>query len=275
MSADPFENVKATILSAHESTTPREKVNFYNSWAKNYDQHVAVLDYRAPTLAADSVLPHFSGSRKSAALLDVACGTGLVAKQMKKHGFELFVGVDGSDAMLNEAKESGLYQDLKQCLLGEEPFPALWAGFFDVVMIVGALSLGQVPVAVVRDLCEAAKPGGLICMTTRSNSDNLEYKTALERELQQMEKEGLWSCVEITELLSLSSSSLLLLRSSNASSRRQIVNPYGNHVTSDTSVGHQLSRSSEPEDSSPYADRVNTSSHATTQAIFTFGPRRD
>lgn len=33
------------------------------------------------------------------------------------------------------------------------------AGFFDVVMIVGALSLGQVPVAVVRDLCEAAKPG--------------------------------------------------------------------------------------------------------------------
>lgn len=37
-------------------------------------------------------------------------------------------------------------------------------------------------------------------MTTRSNSDNLEYKTALERELQQMEKEGLWSCVEITEV---------------------------------------------------------------------------
>uniref|UniRef100_A0A3P9L4A6 Methyltransferase like 27 n=1 Tax=Oryzias latipes TaxID=8090 RepID=A0A3P9L4A6_ORYLA len=200
MSAGPFENVKATILSAHESTTPREKVNFYNSWAKNYDQHVAVLDYRAPTLAADSVLPHFSGSRKSAAVLDVACGTGLVAKQMKKRGFELFVGVDGSDAMLNEAKESGLYRDLKQYLLGEEPFPALWAGSFDVVMIVGALSVGQVPVAVVRDLCEAAKPGGLICMTTRSNSDNLEYKTALERELQQMEKEGLWSCVEITEV---------------------------------------------------------------------------
>lgn len=33
------------------------------------------------------------------------------------------------------------------------------AGSFDVVMIVGALSVGQVPVAVVRDLCEAAKPG--------------------------------------------------------------------------------------------------------------------
>lgn len=33
-----FENVKAVILSAHESSTTREKLNFYNSWAQNYDQ---------------------------------------------------------------------------------------------------------------------------------------------------------------------------------------------------------------------------------------------
>ena len=33
-----FENVKAVILSAHESSTTREKLDFYNSWALNYDQ---------------------------------------------------------------------------------------------------------------------------------------------------------------------------------------------------------------------------------------------
>lgn len=33
-----FENVKAVILSAHESSTTVEKLNFYNSWAQNYDQ---------------------------------------------------------------------------------------------------------------------------------------------------------------------------------------------------------------------------------------------
>ena len=33
-----FETVKAVIVSAHKSTTPREKVNFYDSWAENYDQ---------------------------------------------------------------------------------------------------------------------------------------------------------------------------------------------------------------------------------------------
>ncbi|KAM6907272.1 methyltransferase-like protein 27 [Xenentodon cancila] len=195
-----FEHVKAVILSAHKSTTSKEKINFYNTWADNYDQDVAVLDYRAPSLATNSISSHFSGRREAAVVFDVACGTGLVAKQMKKHGFGHFVGVDGSEAMLDVARESGLYQDLKQFLLGEEPLPAQWESLFDVVVIVGALSVGQVPVGVVRDLCKTSKSGGFICMTTRSNCDNLEYKAALESELRQMEEEGLWTCVEVTEV---------------------------------------------------------------------------
>ncbi|XP_040908325.1 methyltransferase-like protein 27 isoform X4 [Toxotes jaculatrix] len=194
-----FENVKAVILSAHKSTTVREKVNFYNSWAENYDQDVAVLDYRAPSLAANSISSNFRGDREAAVVLDVACGTGLVAKQLKRHGFTQFVGIDGSEAMLDLARESGLYQDVKQSMLGEEPLPVQW-GSFDVAVIVGALSVGQVPVGVVRELCKSTKPGGYVCMTTRSNRDNLEYKGTLEHELKQMEEEGLWSCVEVTEV---------------------------------------------------------------------------
>ncbi|XP_022063819.1 methyltransferase-like protein 27 isoform X3 [Acanthochromis polyacanthus] len=160
MSAVPnaFENVKAVILSAHKGTTSKEKVDFYNSWAENYDQDVAVLDYRAPRLAANSISSHFRGDREAAVLLDVACGTGLVARQLKNHGFGHFVGIDGSEAMLEVARESGLYQDLKQFLLGEEPLPVQWENAFDVVVIVGALSVGQVPVCVVRDLCKSTKP---------------------------------------------------------------------------------------------------------------------
>lgn len=202
MSSDTkvFENVRAVILSAHEGTTLKEKVNFYNSWAKNYDQDVAVLQYRAPCLAASSISSHFSGEREAAVVLDVACGTGLVAKQLKNYGFGRFVGIDGSESMLEVARESGLYQDLKQFLLGEELLPVQWENAFDVVVIVGALSFGQVPVCVVRELCKSTKPGGYICMTTRSNHDNLEYKAALESQLRQMEEECLWTCVEVTQV---------------------------------------------------------------------------
>ena len=37
-------------------------------------------------------------------------------------------------------------------------------------------------------------------MTTRRNQDNAEYKEALERELKQMEADGLWTCVEVSEV---------------------------------------------------------------------------
>ncbi|XP_029923909.1 methyltransferase-like protein 27 [Myripristis murdjan] len=194
-----FENVKAVILSAHKNTTSSNKITFYDNWAENYDQDVAILDFRAPSLAVKSIDSHFAGDREAAVVLDVACGTGQVAKLMKRHGFRHFVGIDGSRGMMELAKKTELYQDLKQCMLGEEPLPVQW-GSFDVVMITGALSMGQVPVGVVRELCKATKPGGYICMTTRSNYDNLEYKAALECELKRMEEEGLWVCVDKTEV---------------------------------------------------------------------------
>ncbi|XP_078480236.1 LOW QUALITY PROTEIN: methyltransferase-like protein 27 [Lampetra planeri] len=194
-----FEHVRDVILSVHENTTPAEKINFYDTWAKCYDQDVAVLEYRAPTLAANSVASHFSGDRETAVVLDVACGTGLVAKKMKQYGFGHFKGVDGSEAMLEEAKRTGLYEDLRLVILGQVPLPAHWE-LFDAVMIVGALSAGHIPVSVIRELCKAAKPGGYICMTTRGNKDNVHYKTALESEIKQMEKEGLWTCVEVNEV---------------------------------------------------------------------------
>lgn len=36
------------------------------------------------------------------------------------------MGIDGSEAMLELARESGLYRDLKQSMLGEEPLPVQW-----------------------------------------------------------------------------------------------------------------------------------------------------
>lgn len=42
---------------------------------------------------------------------------------MKTHGFRHFVGIDGSEEMLTLARESGLYEDLKQSMLGEDLLP--------------------------------------------------------------------------------------------------------------------------------------------------------
>ncbi|XP_061574577.1 methyltransferase-like protein 27 [Cololabis saira] len=159
-----------------------------------------VLKYRAPQMTINFLKSNFSGVPEQVQVLDVACGSGLVAKGMFELGFRNFVGVDSSKAMLELAAQTGFYRDLKLALLGPEPLPAP-TGAYDVVILVGALDVGFAPVSVVRELCQAAKPGGLVCIG-RGNHKGVEsdrYKTELETELQLMEDEGLWSRVDARE----------------------------------------------------------------------------
>ncbi|XP_055035914.2 methyltransferase-like protein 27 [Misgurnus anguillicaudatus] len=197
--ARTFADVRNVILSAHKNTGAQDKVGFYDKWAENYEQDVALLDYRAPLLAAECVNSFCRGDREKITVLDVACGTGLVSSHLKKMGFHHFVGVDGSLGMLELAKKTGLYQQLTHCLLGQDPIPAE-AATYDIVIIVGALSVGQVPLTIIRELWEAAKPGGYVCMTTRGNADNQDYKAELEQINRSLEEEKKWSCVTVVEV---------------------------------------------------------------------------
>ncbi|XP_030250445.1 methyltransferase-like protein 27 [Sparus aurata] len=79
------------------------------------------------------------------------------------------------------------------------PLLLMLSGVFDVVILVGALNVSCMPVSVVRELYHATKPGGFICIAKGLYPGAAEeiYKKDLERELQLMEDEGLWSLVGI------------------------------------------------------------------------------
>nr|XP_046256544.1 methyltransferase-like protein 27 isoform X2 [Scatophagus argus]XP_046256545.1 methyltransferase-like protein 27 isoform X2 [Scatophagus argus] len=189
------------LLQACRGYDPQQRMKFYDTWAQTYEQDSERMNYRAPDLVVDFLNANFCGSREEVRVLDVACGSGLVAKLMAGLGFRHFVGVDGSKGMLEQAAKTGLYQDLRPALLGTQPLPAE-PGTFDLAIIVGALRDGFVPVSVVRELCDAIKPGGYVCMSKvdpRSESGN-GYKMSLERELQLMEEEGLWTLVATDEM---------------------------------------------------------------------------
>ncbi|KAL4608417.1 Williams-Beuren syndrome chromosomal region 27 protein [Arapaima gigas] len=193
-----FSAVRNVIFSVHKNMDVEDKVAFYNEWAGNYNEDVHILDYRAPMLAARSLSAAFPRDREGALVLDVACGTGLVSAQLQELGFRHFVGVDGSSAMLEVAEKTGLYRELKCCILGKETLP-VEAGSCDIVIIVGALSVGHVAVTVLKELWQAAKPGGYVCMTTRADAQNLEYKSQLDCTVAEMEREGLWTRVDVVE----------------------------------------------------------------------------
>ena len=54
---------------------------------------VAVLDYRAPLLAAECIASVFKGDKERAIVLDVACGTGLVSAHVSITFFKMFIQV--------------------------------------------------------------------------------------------------------------------------------------------------------------------------------------
>ncbi|KAI4551693.1 hypothetical protein MJT46_017945 [Ovis ammon polii x Ovis aries] len=156
---------------------------------------VAALQYRAPRLAVDCLTQALLGPHHAALILDVACGTGLVAAELQAQGFRQLHGVDGSPGMLDQAQARGLYQCLSLCTLGQEPLPSA-EGTFDAVLMVGALSDGQVPCSAIPELLRVTKPGGLVCLTTRTNPSNLRYKEALEATLDGLEQAGSWKRLE-------------------------------------------------------------------------------
>ncbi|XP_075934558.1 methyltransferase-like protein 27 isoform X2 [Anarhichas minor] len=155
-------DARAAFQSSN-SSDPKLCVQSYDSWAENYEEDCNLMSYRAPHLAVDFLSDNFPGSRGEARVLDVACGSGWIAKLMVELGFKHFVGVDGSQGMLDQAAKTGLYKELKLALLGTEPLPA--------------------------------PTGGFVCMSRGDHTGTAgdEYKKDLERELQLMKEEGLWN----------------------------------------------------------------------------------
>ncbi|XP_036624028.1 LOW QUALITY PROTEIN: methyltransferase-like protein 27 [Trichosurus vulpecula] len=217
--------VQDRIGTSRGTSDLSQRIHFCDQWASDYDQDVAILDYRAPRLAMDCLASVFPFSPQEALLLGVACGTRLVAVELQKQEFCNLHGVEGSKNMLELAKRQGLYQQLSLLSLGQEALPAP-SDHYDAAMVGGALSDGQVPYSTVSELLPVtnkeppsltksktlqyrapilspkspsvggqhllheAFPGSLVCLSTRANPSNLTYKEALETELARLEQAG-------------------------------------------------------------------------------------
>lgn len=89
----------------------------FDDYAPRFDAHLgSALDYRAPELLAGA-LASVAGAQIYTRVLDLGCGTGLMAKALAGQ-FETIDGVDLSSRMLAIARERCLYSRL-DCLEAE------------------------------------------------------------------------------------------------------------------------------------------------------------
>ena len=95
---------------AYSLLTSSDHRNYYDSWAKTYEQDFAnKTSYIYPELIA-GLMKNWIGS-KNVNLADIGCGTGLIGEQLRETGW-IIDGFDISEGMLAEAEKKKVYQKL-------------------------------------------------------------------------------------------------------------------------------------------------------------------
>ncbi|XP_069730103.1 methyltransferase-like protein 27 isoform X3 [Phaenicophaeus curvirostris] len=73
--------LRERVSAVHGAAALPELLRLYDEWAARYEEDVAALQYRAPALAASALAAAVRGPPGAARVLDVGCGTGLVARE--------------------------------------------------------------------------------------------------------------------------------------------------------------------------------------------------
>jgi predicted TPR repeat methyltransferase len=88
----------------------------FDGYADRFESHLVSLRYGIPDLIRNILLAHpaIASGRSIESVLDLGCGTGLVALALGGLSIESFTGVDLSPRMLARAKAKRIYAELRE-----------------------------------------------------------------------------------------------------------------------------------------------------------------
>ncbi len=108
-------HLAASVLGTETSrATPGYVASLFDGYAANFDDQLIGLGYRVPGLVRQAVEAWLPGAPAEGGVLDLGCGTGLVAVALMGLDLPAPVGVDLSPGMLRQAAAKGLYATLCQ-----------------------------------------------------------------------------------------------------------------------------------------------------------------
>ena len=181
MTSHELESTPELLLArayALRGDDPDETLKLYADWAETYDHTMLDgLTYRSPQQIA--ALTALTEERRDVRVLDVGCGTGLLANSLRAHGFNRVDGLDYSAPMLSVAKREGridkaFLRDLNESLgMGTE--------CYDILASTGTFTHGHVGAECLPELLALLVPGGhFICTVHRDVWDEGGFGTGLQ-----------------------------------------------------------------------------------------------
>ena len=174
------------------STESRAVETYYDDWAETYDETLAGWQYHAPQDSVELLAPHLA---PGARILDLGCGTGLLAEALRAEGDYSIDGIDISAVSLQLAERRGGYARLIRHDLQKLPLP-VEENAYDAAASVGVLTYIDKVEPLLRDLCRCVRSGGVLTFTQRT--DRWEDRGFPEM-LARLEGEGLLTVLQVTE----------------------------------------------------------------------------
>ncbi len=159
----------------------------YEAWAPSYENDlVDGYGYTAHRIAVEAMTA--ARPDRAASILDIGCGTGLVAVELAARGFTTIDGLDASPRMLDKARAKGVYRDLIE---GDVRWPGvIGSGRYDAVIAVGVFGGGHVGPEDLECFARPVRAGGAIVLYANGIpwvAD--DYPSHLRR----LEEDGVWT----------------------------------------------------------------------------------
>ena len=147
---------------AYTLSGPDDARALYDEWADTYDADLTgeAQGYVAPSATADAVV---AAAGAGGEILDAGCGTGLVGLELQRRGVGTIDGLDLSPGMLERARATGAYRDLREADLTVALDVA--DDRYDAVVCVGTLTHGHVGPSVLSEFVRVVRPGGFLVAT--------------------------------------------------------------------------------------------------------------
>lgn len=182
------------------ATSTEESRRLYNEWAATYDSDMQIHDFTAPRLVAEGVasglkLNHLhrdpSQVLKGLRIVDAGCGTGTVGAELAKMGADDIDGLDISEGMLQIARKSGAYKNLKITDLTKRL--EFENGEFDALVCCGTFTQGHLGPEPLAEFVRIVKIGGVVVATVL---DSHWVEKEFEAEVERLTKAGVCEVVD-------------------------------------------------------------------------------
>ncbi|KAK3101073.1 hypothetical protein FSP39_000742 [Pinctada imbricata] len=99
--------------------------------------------------------------RSNISILDIGAGTGLVASELRKVGFNIIDGLDPSQGMLEKAKQKDVYRNLYCMEISDESLN-ITKDSYDVITVVGSHGPNHIKSEAIKEMIRLVKQGTFV-----------------------------------------------------------------------------------------------------------------